>query len=344
MTFVVPDDGGVVSGGHAYNRRVLRAWHAAGLPTDVVTVPGSWPTPGPGDRAALARALRGRPRVLLDGLVGCACPEQVEAARAAGARVHLLVHLPLPAETGLSATRLQALAAAERRAIRAATGVVATSHTAAADLRNRYGRPDIGVAVPGVDAAPAAAGSDPPRLLTVAALTPRKNHAGLVDALARLTDRAWTAALVGPGSPADERRVREAVVAAGLAGRVEVTGPLAGEALEAQWHAADLLVLPSLAETYGLVVTEALARGLPAVVAAGTGAVEALTGVTGAQPPGPVAGAAVDPRDRDAFAETLRRWLDDERLRRDWRRAAELRRATLRPWSQTADDLRRHLS
>ena len=53
-------------------------------------------------------------------------------------------------------------------------------------------------------------------------------------------------------------------------------GALVGSALDQKWEAADLLVLPSRTETYGLVVVEALARGIPAVVTAGTGAIEAL--------------------------------------------------------------------
>ena len=55
-----------------------------------------------------------------------------------------------------------------------------------------------------------------------------------------------------------------------------VPGILVGQALDQKWDTADLLVLTSRIETYGLVVVEALARGIPAVVSAGTGAVEAL--------------------------------------------------------------------
>lgn len=348
LTFVVPDDGGVVSGGHVYNRHVLSEWRAAGRPVEVLTLPGSWPFPRERDRVRLAAALRGRGLVLLDGLVGCACPCEVTDARAAGSSIHLLVHLPLPAECGLTDAQTAALADTERRAIHAASGVVATSHTAAQDLRDRYGRPDIGVATPGVDPAPPAAGSTPPRLLTLAALTPRKNHTTLIAALSVLGDRAWTASFAGPASPADERRVRDALVDAGLADRIELPGPLAGAALAAQWHAADLLVLPSLAETFGLVVTEALARGLPAVVAAGTGAVEALTGVPPGNPSpdpvasplaGPLAGAAVDAADPASLADVLGRWLDDSAVRDTWRRAAARRRVSLPAWSQTADNL-----
>ena len=57
-------------------------------------------------------------------------------------------------------------------------------------------------------------------------------------------------------------------------------GALTGARLDAVWAATDLLLLTSASETFGMVVTEALARGIPAVVTGGTGAVEALLGET----------------------------------------------------------------
>ena len=71
-------------------------------------------------------------------------------------------------------------------------------------------------------------------------------------------------------------RLRAEIVAAGLGERIAVPGLLVGKALDREWDATDLLVLPSRIESYGLVIGEALARGIPAVVTAGTGAVEAL--------------------------------------------------------------------
>ena len=99
-------------------------------------------------------------------------------------------------------------------------------------------------------------------------------------------------------------------------------GLLVGEALDQKWDAADLLVLPSRVETYGLVVTEALARGIPAVVSAGTGAVEALEqgashctrsefgpGAGGATP------GAASCRRSSGLAAVLRSWLSEPALR-----------------------------
>ena len=124
--------------------------------------------------------------------------------------------------------------------------------------------------------------SRPPRLTCLASLTPRKNQGLLLEALAPLTALGWTLDLVGPeGGPEHVRTLRAAVRDLPDPGRVRCPGPLEGAALARQWARTDLLLLPSTTETYGMVVTEALAHGVPAVVAAGTGAVEALDGTPG---------------------------------------------------------------
>jgi glycosyltransferase involved in cell wall biosynthesis len=94
---------------------------------------------------------------------------------------------------------------------------------------------------------------------------------------------------------------------------------------------ADLLVLPSRGETYGMVVTEALARGVPVLATAAGGLPEAL----GRTPAGGVPGLLVPPDDSPALAGALRAWLGDPGLRHTLRAAARARRATLTPWSRT---------
>ncbi|MFH5820968.1 glycosyltransferase family 4 protein [Georgenia sp. AZ-5] len=327
------------SGGNTYNRELVAALRAAGREVDVRTVPGAWPAPAAEDRRRLARLLRELPVVLVDGIVACAAPEAVRGAVAAGRTVAVLVHMPLADEVGLAPVEQEGRATAERAALHAASRVIATSRTAAADLAARYGL-DVRVAPPGARPAPQAWGArppQPPRLLTVAALTPTKDQLTLVRALARVHDLGWTARLVGPtaADPGYADAVRAEIAAAGLGDRLFVTGPLVGAALEAQWAAADLLVLPSRTETFGLVVLEALAHGIPAVVPAGTGAVEAL-GTGAGTPAGTPPGRAVPPSDVDALAAVLREWLGSPRLRAQWRRAATERRTRLPGWDDTA--------
>ena len=355
------------SGGLVFNASLVRALREAGHDVEVRRVPGAWPRPAEEDLRTLERTLGEtpgpprRPTILVDGVVASAAPGQVRGAREAGADVGVLVHLPLPAETGLSAEEGARLAASEREALAAAAGVICTSRWAARDLEERYGVRDAVVLEPGVDPARTARGSDPPLILLLGSLTPRKNPLTVLRALRGLLDLPWRASITGPydDSSPYAREVLDAARALGP-GRAEVTGPLTCAALEEVWARTDLLVLASRAETYGMVVAEAHAHGVPTLVGAGTAAEEVLRGGPEADglgrtspdelagPGGPGGpgqpGLAVLPEDQAALAAVLRRWLTDPALRRAWREAALQRRGNLRSWEQTAQTLAAYLS
>lgn len=338
LALVVPADLEAPTGGNRYDQALARALGELGAEVEQRPAPGAWPVATEPEQDRLAELLRAAGAdgpVLVDGLLACGAPGPVAAAVAAGARVFILVHLPLALETGLSpeaATQLQAL---ERRALHAATGVLATSHWAAADLQDRHALDAVAVAQPGTDPAPAATGSSPPRLLQLASVTPRKDQLGVVDALAQIQDLAWTADLTGPldVDPGYTAQVRAAIGEHELTDRVRLTGPLGSAALPAAWDAVDLLLLPSRAETWGMAVTEALARGIPAVVGRGTGAEEAL----GHAPDGSVPGATVRPADPADLAGALRGLLGQGRERAV--RAARDRGRALKRWPDTAQDV-----
>ena len=191
------------------------------------------------------------------------------------------------------------------------------------------------VARPGVDEAPLSPGTPSGgELLCVAAMTPDKGYAELMAALTLVADLPWRCVCAGaltldPGHVAD---TRDQIHRAGLADRVHVVGPLTGAALSEAYAAADLLVLPSLSETYGMVVTEALARGLPVVATAVGGVPEAL-GDTGDGRPGLLVPAGQP----EPLAAALRSWLSDDELRAHLRQRAGERRRTLTRWAHTAE-------
>jgi glycosyltransferase involved in cell wall biosynthesis len=249
--------------------------------------------------------------------------------------VHVLVHLPLGLESGLSSEVAGRRGMLEGRALRAATGVLATSRWTAADLRERHGLDAVAVACPGTDAAAPSTGSSPPRLLQLASVTPLKNQLSVVHALARITDLPWTADLTGPldVDPGYTEQVRTAIDSYRLGDRIRLTGPVDGVAWRQAWDGADLLLLPSRTETWGMVVTEALARRVPAVVGRGTGAQEAL-GVTA---DGVLPGSVVAVDDPIELGAAIRHLLGPGR--ETARRAAAQRRLELPGWQDTGRDV-----
>lgn len=323
------DDPASPSGGNGYDRRVCRGLAALGWAVREHPVPGGWPRPAAGERAALTGVLAALPDgalVLLDGLVASTVPE-VLTRHAGRLRLVVLVHLPLDDET-------------EARALAVAAGVVCTSEWTRRWLLDRYALPAhrVSVAAPGVDPAPLAPGTPAgARLLCVAAVTPLKGHDVLAAALATVADLDWTCDCVGAltRDPGFVGRLRGHLAEAGLTGRVRLSGPLSGAALAAAYGAADLVILPSRQETYGMVVTEALARGLP-VLASDTGG---LPDTLGRAPDGSRPGLLTRPGDPDPLAAALRGWLTRPRLRARLRHAARQRRDTLTDWTATADRL-----
>lgn len=337
---MVPGDLGGPSGGSIYNFSLAAALGEAGHRVAVIPVSGDWPNALPEDHQALAVALRQEPVVLVDGLIASAAPEAIRTAVDAGTTVWVLLHLPLPAETGLTEQEMTAFAASEEAALQYASGVICTSTWARDDLLRRYRLDQVYAVRPGTDPAPVAPGSTPPHLLMLGSLTPRKNHSMVLTALADLADLPWTAACVGGGRQNSSHTALLTDFAGRFKpGRVTFPGVLQGSALDAEWDRTNLLLLPSVAETFGMVVTEGLARGIPGVVGAGTGAVEALTGHTNGYASGTLPGGVVDPHDLGQLAGLLREWLTEPALQQSWRDAALRRRDTLPTWDNTATAL-----
>ncbi|WP_017615781.1 glycosyltransferase family 4 protein [Nocardiopsis salina] len=332
--FVVPESA-APSGGDVYDRRLAEALAARGSPVRMVQVSGSWPVPSADDRAGLARVLASLDEgtvVLLDGLVACAAPE-VLTVHGRRLRLVVLVHLPLALEGGLTASEAADRHAHEHRALRSARRVVATSDWARRHLQEQHGLAEVAAIAPGTDPAPSAPGTDGrSHLVCVASLTPRKGHDVLFDALVRLGTEPWRLTCVGAGPGAHADDLRATVDERGWRDRVRFTGPLSGAELEGARAAADVCVLASRAETFGMAVTESLARGVPVVATRTGGVSEAL----GRAPDGSRPGLLVPPGDPAALSGALREWWDDPGLRRRLRRSAGLRRGTLAGWGQAA--------
>jgi glycosyltransferase involved in cell wall biosynthesis len=337
---VVPegiDDPARASGGNAYDRRICRELDEIGWPVHVHAVPGSWPRPDKAAYTALAGVVQEIPDgalALLDGLVASTAPE-VLVPQANRLRLVPLVHMPLGHETSDDDARTR-----EGAVLAAAASVVTTSAWSRRALLELYPLPGdrVHVAEPGVDAAPLSSGTaTAAALLCVAAVIPGKGHDVLVDALTTMAELSWDCLCVGSTDrdPAFAESLRRRLSADGLADRVRFAGPRTGAELDRSYQSADLLVLASRAETFGMVVTEALAHGLPVVAADVGGVADALGhGADGMRP-----GVLFPPGDPAALAGALRAWLGDRAARKTWRRAARERRASLSGWSSTTSVL-----
>ena len=339
LHLVVPDsvaDPLRPSGGNAYDRRVCAGLTATGWQVREHLAPGDWPDPDAAALAALADTLAAIPDgalVLVDGLIASAVPDIVVPAARRLVLV-VLVHMPLGEAPPANAH----VRDRERAVLWAATAVITTSEWTRERLVQQYGLyPDrIQAALPGVDAAPVAPGTpDGGRLLCVAAVTRHKGHDVLLAALAAIANRSWRCTCVGSltREPSFVELLRHQAEASGVEDRVSFVGPRTGADLERAYAAADVVVLASHTETYGMVITEALARALPVVATAVGGVPEALGRAGDGRRPG----LLVPPADPRALAAALRDWLRDPALRHELRRAALDRRGSLPGWSSTTD-------
>lgn len=299
------------SGGNIYDRHLRDGLLAGGW--DVVTHEVR-----PDEVSHATAALPIGAIALVDSLVASWAPETFLDAPI---RVVPLVHMVfgVPGELEL---------------LTAAPAVITASESTRRTLIRHLDPRRVHVATPGAPRVVPGSGSDAGNaLLCVAALTPAKGHDVLLTALGEVTDLDWTCTLVGSldlDRPYVDR-LRKQAASAGITDRIRVVGELSRADLHAAYTATDLVLLPSRAETYGMVVTEALAHGLP-VLASDVGGVPEAMGTVGDGRPGML----VRPDDPELLAHALRRWLEDPSLRRSLRRLALARRRTLPTWEATA--------
>jgi glycosyltransferase involved in cell wall biosynthesis len=346
--FVVPaglDDAQRPSGGNRYDLEVARELGELGWTVNLLPVAGSWPCPADGDLRELNHVLEAVPDhsvVLLDGLIACGVPD-IMAAHTGRQRLVILVHLPLADETGLDPQVARHLDAAERKSLSYAAAAIATSRWTATQLTEHHGLPGsrVHVAVPGVHLAPVAPGtpSGGRHLLSVGSITPRKDHTTLIEALASLPrDLSWHLKLAGPETdPANAARLRTLIAETKLVDRISLLGPLTGADLDAAYAWADLLVHSPKEEPWGMVITEALARGLPVFASDVGGVPEAMghaafPGETRLERPGRL----IPPGETAAWADALSEWMRELVLRDRLRTLAEQRQRTLPTWRSTA--------
>ena len=341
LDFIVPGDPAQRTGGYLYDTHIVTELRRLGWTVAVHGLLGRFPEADATARDALERTLATLPSgrlVVVDGLALGGLPE-VAIRHGCRLRLVALVHHPLADERGLSLARRHCLLASERAALAAVGRVITTSPWTARRLADFGLQPSrVRTVEPGVTPlALAPADGEPPRLLCVGTVSPRKGQDLLVRALARLRDTPWHCDSIGSSTrdPDFAGAVAGLIHEAGLDDRIQFHGECDDARLRAAYAGADLFVLPSHYEGYGMVVTEAIAAGLPVLTTTGGALSETL-------PPG--AGIAVPPDDVDALTEALAALIGDRARRHALREGARKARAALRDWPQAGAEFAAALS
>ncbi len=175
-----------------------------------------------------------------------------------------------------------------------------------------------------------------PRLFCVAHIRPLKGQAVLIEALSHLRNESPKLSLVGETKDNKyEQELRALIAQLGLSDRVQFVGRLEGDDLVKMYASADICVVPSLYEAYGIVVQEAMSFGV-SVVASNVGSIpEQLTDG--------VEGILVPPGDSKALADALRRLIASPQLRAWMGEQGRRRAAELPTWDQVCERFYRAL-
>ena len=346
LILLVPGDPETQTGGYIYDRRIVYGLGRLGWHVDVHSLDASFPQPTAPALEHARDVLAGIPDgriVVIDSLAlgGLSRLLEAEAERLC---LVALIHHPVALETGLDAETAQIFRTSERASLTCVRRVVVTSPWTSRKL-GEYGvaTDRIRVVSPGVDTVSGPerqkarshtptrdeAGETSLNLLCVAALTPRKGHDVLFDALAELGDRPWHLYCAGSltRDPGTADGLRRQIDRLGLGSRISLLGEVDRAELERQYARCDLFVLASHLEGYGMALAEAVAGGIP-VVSTLAGAIPETVPAN--------ASVLVPPGDDRALAKALAKLMDDPDARRRLASNALAARRALPTWNQAS--------
>ncbi|MBX2885656.1 MAG: glycosyltransferase family 4 protein [Granulosicoccus sp.] len=332
LHFVFPGDINTRTGGYRYDKRIMEELGKLGWAVRPVSLTGDFPFP---DDKTIAEAnktlttIQDGSLVLVDGLAFSALPELIRRHHKR-LRLIALIHHPLALETGLNKDQKLQLAASEKQALSYVDRIITTSSSTAITLENYEVNSKYIVAVPpGTDlgSVTSPSGHECINLLCVATLTPRKGHALLFEALADLQGHTWHMICAGSiQRDADTyTKLVQQLEDTGLSDRVSLVGELDDQQLDSQYRRADVFVLASHHEGYGMVLDEAIAYGLP-IVCTDAGAMKETV---------PKNAALVVPaNDKKSLADALENIVTNKVLRDNLTHQSFLARNELRSWKQ----------
>lgn len=336
LVFAFPGELETPTGGYIYDRRIIEGLRGLGWQVDLLGLGSGFPFPSQQTVFEAGRLLESVPPgtlVVMDGLALGVLPQAV-ASLARHHSVVALIHHPLALEAGLSPGQVEALRLSETQALAHVSQVITTGPSTAKELEKNFGVPAalLDVVCPGTQRAHMAqgSGSETLHLLSVGTVTPRKGFDILLAALEPLADLPWTLTIAGDLTR-DEcapRQLLQDIERFGFQERVHPLGVVDATQLDKLYQSADVFVLASLFEGYGMAYAEALARGLPVI------------GTTGGAIPDTVphgAGLLVPPADVKSLTAALRTVIQDAECRARLSQGARLAAVRQPTWEQSVE-------
>jgi glycosyltransferase involved in cell wall biosynthesis len=295
-----------LTGGYLYNMNIMEGLEQNGYSVNIIGT--DWPWDNKPELEKISRfhfeKLVAGSCILIDSLVLSLLRREVQEF---SDKLIFVGMIHLPASYSISSDGYGKLSGEELLALHQMRQVIVTGQFTF-DLLCNAGLNPAGIRVvePGTDQFPQKTHYKPvpSELLCIANYSPIKAQDILIRSLNRITDRDWTLHLYGDkdrdkeysamvNSLIKEFHLKKRVIMHGIAGRDEIT---------AIFLDADLFVMPSLFESYGMALTESLAHGIP-VVTTRTGNIPVTV------PAG--MGIFVEPGNEQQLADAIRSLLDD---------------------------------
>jgi glycosyltransferase involved in cell wall biosynthesis len=273
---VVPGNIHTLTGGYIYDKRMTDGLRLKGHQIQIHSLSGEDPFSSEERSGQCWERLRAVPKgetIIFDSLVFGAIPGFLKEIN----QNHIiiaLIHLPLSYSKNYLNTRLEKLSVSEEEAFSYADRILVTSRFTM-DLLVGVGIDPykIQVVLPGVEVFTRKAGWPklPRNFITVSNYTKNKGYALLIEAMKEIRQLDWTLDCYGDKSfdPKHVGSLSRLIEKYRLTDRIFLHGPVSGKTLAETYVNSDLLIHPSEFETYGMVLTEALAHGIPVVASKG---------------------------------------------------------------------------
>ena len=331
--FFIPSDVETATGGYGFDRRLIDLMPSLGVKATHVPLAGQYPKPARDDADQAIALLASAPqtaKLIVDGVALGVLP--AEKLQPFAERIIGLVHHPLSHDSHLDSAQRQTLFEGERAALSTANHVIVTSASTVDTLVAEFGLPrdKITVAEPGTDPAQRATGTGTPlQLLAVGSIVQRRGYDVLIDSLKLISSQDWRLTIVGALERETEttQNLRRAITAADFEERVQLAGVVVPATLNKFYESADIFVLASLFEGYGMALGDAMARGLPIVCTTSGAAADRVPAS---------AAMKVEPGNCEELAGALRTLLGDGKLRESLADASWEAGRLLPPWNETA--------